>query len=248
LRIAVIGNSHAGAVKQALAHDASRYPHTFDFFVQTGGNAPKLELRDGCLYPADGASLVGAARGETHAKFDPASCDAILFVALGLAAHRQLLANHLLNNFLHAGFAAQPYQDHQSVSGDVLALMIERRLLTQPSTTSLQLTRSVFAGPLVIVTTPLPGSGLEGGQFPCDLPAQYGPRLNAFLSWYFYQQVRVIAAQADRLGAMILPPPEEFLVAGVTPDEFCSRDRWHMSRAYGHIILADALRLIGAQA
>lgn len=244
----MIGNSHAGAVRQALVHDAERYPHTFDFFVQTGGNSPKLEQRDGCLYAAAGTPLIGAAKGEVQEKFDPAACEAVLFVAMGLAAHRLALRKHLLNTFLHAGFAAQPYRDHQSVSGEVLARMIEHRLLTQPSMASLRLVRSVFAGPLVVVTTPVPGPNLDVAPVQCDLPQQYGPGLTAFMSWYVDQQVRVIAAEADRLGAMILPPPEAFLAAGATSDEFCSRDRWHMVGAYGHLILADALRLIGAQA
>ena len=43
---------------------------------------------------------------------------------------------------------------------------------------------------------------------------------------------------------MILPPPAAFLTAGVTPDEFCSPERWHMGRDYGHLMLADAVRLL----
>lgn len=247
MRIAVIGNSHAGAVKQALTHDATRYPHDFDFFVQTGGNAPRLERRDNRLYPISGTTLTGFGKDELREEVDPASYDAILFVSAGLPAHRLQFRQHLFNSVLHAGFAVQSYKGHQSVSGDVFALMIAHRLLTQPTMDSLRLIRGLFAGPLVIVTTPVPGPNLDVAPTQCDLPQQYGPNLNAFMSWYFDQQVRVIAAEADRLGAMILPPPEAFLAAGVTPDEFCSRDRWHMMHDYGHLILADALRLLDRQ-
>lgn len=244
MKIAIIGNSHAGAFRQALLHDADRYPHTFDFFIQTGGDAPKLEQRDNLLHPLVGANPMSLGKGYFRDGFDPRHYDAVLFVALGLPAKRMAFAKHLLNNFVHAGFAAQPYKDHQSVSGEVLALMMAYRLLTQPSMTSMQLVRSMFAGPLVIVTSPLPGASVGEGRFICDLPAQYGARLTDFMSWYYSQQIRIIAEEADRLGAMILSPPAAFLAAGVTPDEFCLPERWHMGREYGHLMIADALRLL----
>lgn len=244
MKIAIIGNSHAGAFKQALMHEAERYPHSFDFFIQRGGDAPRLERRDNRLYPVAGPNQMSLSQGEFHDGFDPTPYDAVLFVSAGLPAQRRAYRKHLLNNFVHAGFAAQPYENHQSVSGEVLALMIAQRLLMQPSMKSLPLVRSVFAGPLVIVTSPLPGSGLDEGRIACDLPAQYGSRLPDFMSWYYNAQIGVIAEEAARLGAMILPPPPAFLAAGVTPDEFCSPERWHMGRDYGHLMLAEALRLL----
>ena len=244
MRIAIIGNSHAGAFKQALMHEPERYPHTFDFYIQRGGDAPRLELRDNRLHPVAGPNPMSLSPGDFHGGFDPTPYEAVLFVSAGLPAQRKMYRKHLLNNFVHAGFAAQPYQNHQSVSGEVLALMMAHRLLQQPSMRSLQLVRSVFAGRLVIVTSPLPGSGLGEGRFVCDLPAQYGARLTDFMSWYYSQQIRIISAEADRLEAMILPPPAPFLAAGVTPDEFCSPERWHMGRDYGHLMIADAVRLL----
>lgn len=247
MKIAIVGNSHAGAFRQALLHDADRYPHTFDFFIQTGGDAPRLEQRDNRLHPLVGANPMSLGKGYFRDGFDPKQYDAILFVALGLPAKRMAFGKHLLNNFLHAGFAAQPYRDHQSVSGEVFALMMAHRLLTQHSMKSMQLVRSLFAGPLVIVTSPVPGAVSDDGK-PCDLPAQYGARLPAFMSWYFNEQIRVIAAEADRVGAMILSPPAAFIAAGASPGELCSRDRWHMIRDYGHLMLANAVRLLDGKA
>lgn len=246
MRICVVGNSHAGALKRALRR-SDRTPHTFDFFVQPGGGGPQLEIRDGRAFmngprkQSDWATI-----GSIEDGLDIGLFDAVIFASGGLPAHRKHFGRHLLNNVVHAGFAETPQPGRQSVSSTVMSLALQRWLLDLGGTRSLRLIRSVFSGPMIVLMCPLPGRHLDKTKSPSDLPTRYGHRLEAFLTWYYREQISVIANEAQAIGAACQPPPEEFLLAGFTPDQFSAHDPWHANEAYGDLQIDNALRLLGA--
>lgn len=145
---------------------------------------------------------------------------------------------------LHAGFAECPLPGVQSVSGAVMACALEACLLGLPQVRALHVIRSVFAGPLVVAIRPLPARSFDATPDPSDLPAKYKDNLPAFMTWYYREQIRVISGVAKSIGAVCLPPPEEFLRAGFTPERFCPYEPWHANADYGEIMLHAALQLI----
>ena len=244
MRIGVVGNSHATAVRRDARARASEGSHTFEFLVDPGGVAPRIEVRDGKLVRVE--RKWAAQAGELPGRVNPAVCDAIIFAAAGLPAHRIGWPNHPLNYLLHAGFAAAPYASHQSVTGEVLALALQRRLQELPNIQALRIVRSVFGGPIVIFTAPMPSSRIKVGQpeIASDLSVQYGENLLTFIRWYYDVQTKFICEEARAIDAHALLPPEPYRKAGFTPEEFCIRDGWHMNEAYWRIMLDQALDLL----
>lgn len=244
MKICIVGNSHAGALKRAL-NRASRPTHDFDVFAQRGGGGPRLEVKDGRVFAIEGrGGFDQGILGDLTHGLDLAPFDAVLFAAAGLAAHFTESVSHPLNNMLHAGFAKSPLAGRPSLSGAIMSASLERCLLTTANMQALRVIRSVFAGPLVIITCPLPARHFDTAAKSSDLPAQYGDRLAEFMTWYYREQIRVIANEARALGAACVPPPEEFMAAGFTPDRYCSRDPWHCNADYGDITLDRALQLL----
>lgn len=246
MKICVIGNSHAGALKRALDRIAQP-SHTFDFLAQVGGLGPRLEIRNGRVFAASAMARPDQAfLGDHQDGVDLASCDAVLFAAAGLPAHLARIKRDPLNNLLHAGFAKRPVSGRQSVSGAVMAMALEHTLLAMPAMAGIRLIRSVFSGPLVVIARPLPGRGIDATPDPSDLPLQYGAQLDAFMTWYYREQTRVITNETRLIGAACLPPPEDILLAGHMPERYCGIDPWHANADYGEITLDRALKLIGA--
>jgi hypothetical protein len=247
VRIGIVGNSHAGALKQATTTRAftQKHSHSFEFLVDPGGSAPRIEVRDGELFRIEGERSPRASA--TPGKVNPATCDAIFFCAAGLPAHRIGKPHHPLSSMVHAGFAPAPYKTHQSVSGEVLALSLERRLRELPNIQAFRIIRSVFAGPIVIFTLPMPSPRIDEGPAgeASDLPQQYGENVLPFIRWYYGLQARIIHEEARPLGAHVLLPPEPHREAGFTPEEFCLPDGWHMNVAYGRMMLDRAFALLG---
>lgn len=249
MKLCVIGNSHAAALRSALAVDDSAAGAHIDFFVMPGGTGPHLHAEANRLFPAPSkkdktfTTIPGAASDG----LDLANVDAVLISAAGLPSHRNGDPGHILNQLALASLVQNQTTTRQPVSEAVMASAMESALNTSPNFEAIRLVRSVFAGRLIIQVCPLPTRAIAAykveGERGSDLAAQYGDRVWQFLHWYYRQQVSIIRACAETLGAHIITPDDSFFEAGQTPSKYGTPDPWHMNTAYGRLVLKQALAL-----
>lgn len=247
MRLCVVGNSHAAALKGAVAIDETAANVRFDFFVMPGGLGPHIH--------ADGHRLFVDARlldkvfstvpGAVADGLDLAAFDAVMICASGLPAHRNGSASHVLNQLALGAFTEASAGKRQRVSEAVMTLAIEAALHDAPNLAAIRTIRSIYSGPLLVQVCPLPTRALAAyrpaSDTGSDLAVQYGDRVWPFLSWYYRHQIEIIDAFAASLSACVLAPDEDFVEAGFTPTKYRTPDPWHMNTAYGRLVLRQAL-------
>lgn len=249
MKLCVVGNSHAGALKTALAVEDSAAGAHIDFFVMPGGSGPHLHAEANRLLPAPSKKekTFTTIPGAVSDGLDLGAFDAVLISAAGLPSHRNGDPGHILNQLALASLVQGQTTNRQPVSEHVMASAMESALQASPNFEAIGLVRSVFAGRLIIQVCPLPTRAIAAykvaGERGSDLTSQYGDRVWPFLSWYYRQQVSIIRACAEPLGAHIIAPDDSFLEAGQTPSRYGTPDPWHMNTAYGRLMLQQALAL-----
>ena len=231
MKLCVVGNSHAAALKGALAAHDSAAGVSVDFFVMPGGAGPHLytESATACFPIRSKKDKVVLHHPRRIVDgLDLASFDAVMICAAGLS------------------FPSQRRSQTTSSSRLALGAMVhapERRIVqtrlrgcpwqapwkglcnASPNFASIRLIRSVFSGPITIQVCPCqparsPPTRASEGEKGSNLAMLYGDRVWPFLSWYYRRQVNLISAFADSLGsASVIPPEESFLDAGFTPQQ-----------------------------
>ena len=251
MKICVIGNSHAAALKSALAVDDSAAGVGIDFFVMPGGSGPHVHAEGGRLLPAPFAKdkVFSTIPGAVEDGLDLGPFGAVMICASGLASHRNGDPNHILNQLALASLVQDLNSNRQIVSEGVMATAMENVLHASPNIHATRLIRSVFPGRMLIQGCPLPTRALVGyrpeSEKGSNLALQYGDRVWLFLSWYYRQQIRLIRAFADTLDAYVMSPDDGFVDAGFTPTKYGTPDPWHMNTAYGRLTLKQALTELG---
>lgn len=252
MKICVVGNSHAGALRSALAVDDSAVGVQVDFFAMPGGAGPHLRAEGGRLFPAllKTDKVFSTIPGAVADGLDLAGFDAVMMCAAGLPSHRNGDTGHILSQMALGSLIHDTNANRQLVSEDVMTSAMESVLHASPNFEALRLIRSVFSGPVLIQVCPLPTRALIAyrpeGERGSNLSAQYGDRVWSFLSWYYRAQISIISAFAGSLGARVIAPDEDFVDAGFTPSKYGSPDPWHMNTAYGRLTLKQALAAFGS--
>ena len=252
MKLCVVGNSHAGALKSALAVDDSAAGVHVDFFAMPGGSGPHLHAEGARLFPAPSRKdkVYSTIPGAVADGLDLADFDAVMICAAGLPSHRNGDAGHILSQMALGSLISDANANRQLVSEGVMTSAMESVLHASPNFEAIRLIRSVFSGPILIQVCPLPTRALiayrpesEKGS---NLGQQYGDRVWAFLSWYYRRQISIISAYAESLGARVIAPDDSFIEAGFTSNRYGSPDPWHMNTAYGRLTLKQALAALGA--
>lgn len=247
MKLCVVGNSHAAALKSALAVDAAAVGVHADFFAMPGGSGPHLHARDGRLFPSSvmREKLFTTVAHAAEEGLDLGAFDAVMICAAGLPSHRNSDANHVLNRLALAALAHDAVGDRQPVSEAVMLRTMETVLHASPNFEAIRLVRSVYSGPIIVQVCPMPTRAIAAykveGERGSNLAAQYGDRVWSFLSWYYREQSRLISAFAQLLDARTIPLEETFLGTGFTPGKYGTPDPWHMNTAYGRLVLKGAL-------
>lgn len=251
MRLCVVGNSHAGALKTALAVDDAAAAAHVDFFVMPGGSGPHLHIEGSRLFPAPFLKdqVFSTIPGAAADGLDLANFDAVMLSAAGLPSHRNGDASHILNQLALGAMVHDRNTDRQPVSEDVLTRAMETILHASPNLQAIRLIGSVFSGRIIVQVSPLPTRAIAAykieGEKGSNLAAQYGDRVWPFLSWYYRTQISLITAYTEALDARVIPPDGSFIAAGHTPNRYGSPDPWHMNTAYGRLVLKQALTELG---
>lgn len=249
MKLCVIGNSHAAALRSALAADGSAAGAHVDFFVMPGGSGPHLHAEANRLFPAPSQKekTFATIAGAVSDGLDLGVFDAVLLSAAGLPSHRNGDPGHILNQLALASLVQGQTTNRQPVSEHVMASAMTSVLQASPNFEAIRLVRSVFAGQVIIQVCPMPTRAIAAykveGERGSDLASQYGDRVWSFLSWYYRQQISIIRACAETIGAQVVSPNDSFLEAGQTPSKYGTPDPWHMNTAYGRLVLHQALGL-----
>lgn len=254
MRICVVGNSHAAALKSALAVDDSAAGAHIDFFVMPGGSGPHLHAEGNRLFsaPAMKDKVLSTLPGAVADGLDLGAFDAVLISAAGLPSHRNGDPSHILNQLALGSLVHDRNADLQLVSESVMTRAMESALHASANLEAIRLVRSVFPGRILIQLSPLPTRAIAAykvtGERGSNLAARYGDRVWSFLSWYYRRQIDIISAFAEAARASAIPPDETFIEAGFTPSRYGSPDPWHMNTAYGRLILQQALAELSSSA
>lgn len=254
LKLCVVGNSHAAALKSALAVEPAAAGVHVDFFVMPGGTGPHLQAEGSRLFAAPGKrdKLFSTIPAAAVDGLDLAGFDAVLVSAVGLPSHRNGAPGHILNRFALGSWVEDGGAGCQPVSEDVMTRAIDGALRASPGFEAIRLMRSVFAGQIILQVCPLPTRAIAAYQVASEkgsnLAAQYGDRVWAFLSWYYRRQIDLVRAHADTVDAHVLPPDESFVEAGFTPSKYKTPDPWHMNTGYGRLVLTQAFAALSSSA
>jgi uncharacterized protein (DUF433 family) len=223
VKICVIGNSHAAALKSALAVDDSAVGVGIDFFVMPGGSGLHVHAEGGRLLPAPfvKGKVFSTIPSAVEDGLDLGEFDTVMICAAGLPSYRNGDADHILNQLALGSLVHDLNSKRQIVSEGVMAAAVENVLHASPTLQAIRLIRSIFSGRVLIQGCPLPTRALVGyrldGEKVSNLASQYGDRVWLFLSWYYRQQIRLIRAFADTLDARVMSPDDSFVDAGFTP-------------------------------
>jgi hypothetical protein len=249
MRVCIIGNSHAAALKSALGSGSTIGSCDFDFYLIAGGYEPQLTWTGGRLRPlaAERVPQTTVARAAEEG-LDLAPFDAVVVSACGLfAARNQNVvfdpACHPLSSVCVAGWLGDEAHawptGTQFVSAAVFDEIVASCLEQHASIRLARLLAQVFPGRVILQPWPAPnrtlrdnsswflnvGYGLTGGRVWCDfMSAQY----------------RALTAVAAELGSSctLLPYPlAESLRDGFIDGELCSPDPWHGNEKYGALVL-----------
>lgn len=251
MKICVVGNSHAAALKSALAVADNAAGARIDFFVMPGGAGPHLLAEGGRLFPAPARKdkVFSTIPGAIVDGLDLEKFDAVMISAAGLPSHRNGDPGHILNRLALASHIQDGATDLQGVSEAVMKDAIKHALEASPGFQAISLIRSAFSGRFLIQLSPLPTRAVAAykvaGEMGSNLASQYGDRLGSFLSWYSRRQIELISARAEQLDAHVLAPDPGFVEDGFTPNKFRTPDPWHMNTAYGRLVLRGVYRACG---
>lgn len=252
MRLCVVGNSHAAALKNALAgDDGAAAAARFDFFVMPGGSGPHLHAEGGRLLPAPFRKdkVFSTIPGAAVEGLDLGIFDAVMICAAGLPSHRNGSPEHILNQMALGSLVGDWNPNRQVVSEDVMTTAMESVMHDSPNLQAIRLIRSLYSGPIIIQVCPLPSRALvayrPASEKGSNLGSQYGDRVWSFLGWYYRRQISIISAFADASNARVISPDDSFVEAGFTPGRYKTPDPWHMSTAYGRLTLKQALAELG---
>lgn len=254
MKLCIVGNSHAAALKSALAVEPLSGGSHVDFFVMPGGSGPYLQAERGRLFaaPGRGDKLFCTIPTATADGLDLAAFDAVLVSAVGLPSHRNGAIDHILNQLVLGSRAERGSSGCQPVSQSLMTHVMENVLQASAGFEAIRLIRSVFSGQLLVQVCPLPTRAIAAYQVANDrgsnLATQYGEGIWSFLSWYYRRQIDLIRAHAGTLSARVLPPHDSFVEAGFTPNKFKTPDPWHMNTGYGRLVLKQALAALSSSA
>lgn len=244
MKILIVGNSQAGALKRAIGTKRRYAGCDFDVHLLAGGLGPHLKVENGRLYPEVVRNRFFCTVPDADAAgVDLSGYDGVLYASAGLTSHRKTSRWALLNQLMLSSMAKKPYRGHQMVSEEVMAQSVENALYVTPGFKGVGLIRSIYDGPIVIMTWPLPARHFDKPENGSDLPKQYGKKVGEFLSWYYRAQIRALNKYAETIDARVLPPPRAILEAGFTPEEYAGPEAWHMNKEYGEMMLTRAVRM-----
>jgi len=251
LRLCVVGNSHAAALKSALATGDGAAGVHVDFFVMPGGSGPHVHAEGARLFavPDRKEKLFSTIPGAAANGLDLETFDAVVVSAAGLPSHRNGDPSHILNQLALGAMVNDRSANRQLVSETVMTRAIENALEASANVEAIRRIRSVFRGQIIIQLSPLPTRAIAAykvtGERGSNLAAQYGDRVWSFLNWYYRRQIDIISAFADATRASVILPDASFIEAGFTPNKYGTPDPWHMNTAYGRLVLKQALTELG---
>jgi len=254
VRICVVGNSHAAALKNALATGDSAAGAHVDFFVMPGGSGPHLHAEGARLFAAPDRKdkLFSTILGAAASGLDLETFDAVVVSAAGLPSHRNGDPTHILNQLALGSLVHDRNANRQLVSENAMTRAMENALEASANVAAIRLIRSVFRGQIIIQVCPLPTRAITAykadGDRGSNLASQYGDKVWPFLSWYYGRQIRLIHACAAQLDARVIAPDESFIAAGQTPSKYRTPDPWHMNTAYGRRVLKQAFAALSSSA
>ena len=251
MKLCVVGNSHAAALKGALDADGGGASVDLSFYVMPGGAGPNLRIDGKRLLPAplNKDKVFSTVPGAGTHGLDLSLFDVVVVCAVGLPAHRNGDAAHILNRLALGSLIQNASVDRQIVSEAVMASEMENVLRASANQQTIQLIRSVFSGRIIVQVCPLPTRAISAykvtSERGSDLATQYGDNVWTFLGWYYRTQISLITTCAGPLDAHVLAPQPAFIEAGQTPSKFGTPDPWHMNTAYGRLVLKQVCAALG---
>ncbi|MDK3017635.1 hypothetical protein [Pseudodonghicola flavimaris] len=234
MRGLIFGNSHVGALyscwAQAKQIDA-------DFYAIPGGGGPNVTLEGDRIFPSrENADVQSTIRGVQEDGLSLTDYDYVAFCSMGLAAVREEYPGHILNRFLLAEYTTLESKGSSPVSRAVLAKCMQRAHEHYPAMATLRKIRTLFDGPILATPVPIPVVSLLKDDHP--LRYSYGMNIIKFTSWIASFQLEMIRSASENIDIEVLDYPNmDWVNAGSTPEEYATRDAWHMNRAYGELLL-----------
>jgi hypothetical protein len=243
MRVAVIGNSHTVALRNAWrAWSATDKPaFSFSFFAGQIGDLRRLKLLDGALCPDSIKSRRALGRfcgGD--GRIDPKDYDGYAIVGAHLhfsrfltlsIRHNTLQQRRLypLESYRHMGLISEACCADRldNICGPTGLAMTLGRLL-----------RGMSNGPIIIVPGPCP---------PMRAFPDQADQINAFAAALYRDFVKNCEKTAAEISVTFLPQnPQTLASAGISAEAYVSEregDDVHMNEAFGRIALADSIRI-----
>jgi hypothetical protein len=249
MKICVIGNSHAAALKTAFDSAGRSINTAVDFFALVGRDQPQLNVEAGRLrrVSAFGETLTTVA-GAAENGLDIAPYDGLVISACGcFAARNEFIAAdpqlHPLGCLYCADWIAddpdRPPVAAQLVSAAVFSAAVEGYVRNHASITLAFLLSEHFQGPVWLQPWPAPSRALKGDSA-WFINARYGPLGPRAWFAFFKAQWLALETVAKELGPRFklldypLPGPS---YDGFMDAQVCGRDPWHGNVGYGGLVL-----------
>jgi hypothetical protein len=249
MRICIIGNSHAAALKLALGRSSVIGNCTFDFYVVPGGHGPQLTLDGGRLRPlaADGP-IQSTVPGAVLNGLDLGPFDALVVSACGLVAARNEnvvpnpachpLGTVFLANCVATGEMPAP-AGKQFASIAVFEAVVESYVRQHASTQFARLLAGSFRGKVLLQPWPVPNRALRENSS-WFINVAYGSAGQQVWHDFVLAQYHALEAVTAELGSSftLLPYPlPDPLREGFVAAELCETDPWHGNEKYGELVL-----------
>ena len=69
----------------------------------------------------------------------------------------------------------------------------------------------------------------------------YGDHALTFLAWYYKIQELILLEECERLSAELIKYPPNWMDLGLTPDQYSSKDAWHMNAEFGRFFFENLI-------
>lgn len=234
-----IGNSQIGALKKGF-REVSNKKFIAHFWSIPGGRGPRLDLDVNGDLLGDERVLADCLSESTDSLIIK-DYDFILLSGVGIPAIRRS------NNTLHRHSVPAGLVDCSNmarlkrslISKNCYAEIVKSSIKTYPSFQNIEKIRKHYSGRLMVQMFPLPAKQVLSKER-YDMGV-YGDHALSFLAWYYKIQESVLLKECKRLGAELIKYPSNWMDSGLTPDQYSTKDAWHMNAEFGKFFFENSI-------
>jgi hypothetical protein len=246
MKVCIIGNSHAAALKQASDAANEPFDHPLWFYTLPGGAEPQVSISAGVLHPVNPGKLSTTVTGAETDGLRLADFDAVVVSACGWFAARTSFINmdrqhHPLGIVTQEEWGADETlpETVQTVSRNVFQAVVDAYVRSHASVKLATLLGQHYDGLVLLQTWPAPGETVikDNSWY---LNTWYGS--GAVRVWRTFIEAQFLALDAvvTEMGPRFMHlgyPLAETRSAGFMDARWCSNDPWHANEHYGAMIL-----------